>query len=132
MILLEMNVNANDVHFMRRIGMLETWSNFKEINIMFSIWFQKVFEFLRNKLCMHIFNYYCKILLDTHGTKKSYLQKTNISWQFILPGTCSGGTNTDSHAKHTKMEDGIYVCTKWKDTFLRKITRIITPGYAWE
>ena len=24
-----------------------------------------------------------------------------------LPGTCSGGTNTDSHAKHTKIEDGM-------------------------
>ena len=24
-----------------------------------------------------------------------------------LPGTCSGGTNTDNHAKHTKIEDGM-------------------------
>ena len=24
-----------------------------------------------------------------------------------LPGTCSGGTKTDSHAKHTKIEDGM-------------------------
>ena len=45
-----------------------------------------------------------------------YPQKLFYNIIFIkngaLPGTCSGGTKTDSHAKHTKIDDGTYVCTR--------------------
>ena len=45
-ILFEVNANANDVHFVRRIGMFETSSNFKEIILQFYIGFQRSFRIL--------------------------------------------------------------------------------------
>ena len=44
--LFEVNANANDVHFVRRIGMFETSSNFKEIILQFYIGFQISFRIL--------------------------------------------------------------------------------------
>ena len=44
--LFEVNANANDVHFVRRIGMFETSSNFKEIILQFYIGFQRSFRIL--------------------------------------------------------------------------------------
>ena len=44
--LFEVNANSNDVHFVRRIGMFETSSNFKEIILQFYIGFQISFRIL--------------------------------------------------------------------------------------